>query len=220
MANDSPEAGDSVARLVIVRHGETVGNSSIRYHGRTDVPLSELGRRQMREVRFALLRRFGDRVFDPVFASPLSRACEGVEIITGNQPILIEEFVEVDFGDFEGLTTEEIRERYPAEFARWDRDRLDPGYAYPHGESRAAFIERVHRGAARMVKLIDEAHEGRGGNALMVAHRGVIRAIIQRLADIAPVIELASIHVLVRDDKAANWRPALLDDLSHLQPVK
>ena len=217
MANDLPEAGDGVARLVIVRHGETAGNSSIRYYGRTDVPLSELGRRQMGEVRRALVRRFGDRAYDPVFASPLSRAREGAEIITGREPILINEFVEVDFGDFEGLTAEEIRERYPTEFARWDRNRLAPDYAYPHGESRAAFVERVHRGVERMLMLIDEIREGRGGNALIVAHRGAIRAIIQRLANIAPVIELASIHVLVRKTKTSDWRAELVDDVNHLE---
>jgi broad specificity phosphatase PhoE len=216
VAEDSPQAGDGVTRLLLVRHGETVGNSSIRYYGRTDVPLAELGRRQMREVRDALVRRFGDRAFDPVFASPLSRAREGAEIITGREPVKIEEFLEVDFGDFEGLTAEEIRARYTAEFARWDRNRLDPAYAYPHGESRAGFVERVHRGVARMIQLIDDVHQERGGNAIVVAHRGVIRAIIQRLAKLAPVIELASVHILVSENDVADWRAELIDETAHL----
>ena len=70
-----------LTRLVIVRHGETVGNSSIRYYGRTDVALSELGRRQMCATRKALAQRFGGIAdpasFAPIFASPLSRAHEG-----------------------------------------------------------------------------------------------------------------------------------------------
>jgi broad specificity phosphatase PhoE len=210
-------------RLVIVRHGETVGNSSIRYHGRTDVALSDLGRRQMRATRDALAQRFGESStetwFAPIFASPLSRAHEGARIITGAEPILIEELVEIDFGAFEGLTAGEIRDRYPADFAYWNRHRLDPDYAYPQGESRAAFLDRVHRGVARMLTLIDQAHRGHGGNAVVVAHRGVIRAITQRLAEVAPIIELASIHCFVRDSLRTAWRAEFLDATDHLAGV-
>jgi len=205
-------------RLVIVRHGETVGNSRIRYHGRTDVELSSLGRDQMRAVRTALHQRIGDRGgihFDQVFASPLSRACEGAMIITGLAPLLIEEFAEVDFGAFEGLTAEEIRDRYPADFARWNRDRFEPAYAYPGGESRADFTARVERGVERMLAHLDIAHEA-GGNAIVVAHRGVIRLITQRLARAEPVIELASIHSLIRLAPGQDWRVELIDETGHL----
>ena len=219
MTNDSLQ-DRGFTRLVIVRHGETTGNSSIRYHGRSNVPLSQLGREQMRKVRRALVRRFGQCPLKPAFASPLSRARESAEIIIGREPILIEGFVEVDFGDFEGLTAGEIRERYPAEFARWDRNRLDPEYAYPRGESRAAFVERVHHGLAQMITVIDEVQGRRAGAALVVAHRGVIRAIIQRLSNVTPVIELASIHILIRNPKTSEWRTELIDDVSHLEAAK
>ena len=63
-------------RLVLVRHGETVGHSSIRYYGRTDVALSDLGRRQMRAAREWLAARDGASGFAPVFTSPLVRATE------------------------------------------------------------------------------------------------------------------------------------------------
>ncbi|HEX4209215.1 MAG TPA: histidine phosphatase family protein [Candidatus Binataceae bacterium] len=222
------------SRLVLVRHGETLGNSSIRYYGRTDIALSDLGRRQMRAARDALVRRFGDGLeephFDLVFASPLSRAREGATVITRARPILIEEFVEINFGAFEGLTGDEIRDRYPEEFAHWMRNRLDPAYVYPKGESRAAFLERVHRGVARMLAVIDHARGSCFGDteparpiqpeAILVAHRGVIRAVIQRLANISPIIELASIHSLVRDRSRSDWQAELLDDTSHLASIK
>jgi broad specificity phosphatase PhoE len=67
-----------------------------------------------------------------------------------------------------------------------------------------------------MFKLIDKAHEGRGGNAMVVAHRGVIRAMIQRLADVAPVIELASVHILVRESEGGDWRAEVVDETAHL----
>lgn len=170
----------------------------------------------MREVRDALVRRFSDYAFEPAIASPLSRAREGAMIIAEKAPVLIEEFTEVDFGDFEGLTAEEIRERYPAEFVQWERNRFDVAYTYPHGESRAAFNDRVNHGVDRTLKMIDETHRERSGTALVVAHRGVIRAIMQRLADVAPVIELASIQVLVRENDTSVWRCELIDETAHL----
>lgn len=163
-----------IDRLVLVRHGETVGNSSIRYYGRTDIELSELGRAQMRAARRWLQSRFGSTAFTTVVSSPLRRAVEGAAIITNAEPssqrpvaqgaaiigadhsiFQIKEFVEVDFGRFEGLTADEIRTRFPADFERWNRDRLDPGFTYPDGESRAEFALRVDRGIQRMLQVID-----------------------------------------------------------------
>jgi broad specificity phosphatase PhoE len=111
--------------LVLVRHGETVGNSSIRYYGRTDLELADLGRRQMIAARKWLARYFAGAPFALVCASPLRRALASARLIAGDAVsiVQIKGFVEVDFGRFEGLTADEIRLRYPDDFARWDRDR-------------------------------------------------------------------------------------------------
>jgi broad specificity phosphatase PhoE len=220
----SAAAPSGSSRLVIVRHGETVGNSSIRYFGRSDIALSGLGRRQMLATRAALAQRFGhsrdSTRFDPIFASALSRARESATIITGESPILIDEFVEIDFGAFEGLTADQIREHYPEDFARWTLHRLDPDYLYPQGESRAEFLRRVGRGVTRMLTVIDQTHGDLGGNAIVVAHRGVIRAITQRFANVSPVIELASIQSLIRDSARGAWRAEFFDDTVHLADIK
>jgi broad specificity phosphatase PhoE len=144
--------------IVLVRHGETVGNSSVRYFGRTDLELSELGRAQMRAARRRLRTHFGSARFAPVITSPLRRAMESATIIAGpdGSIVEIEEFVEVDFGRFEGLTAEEIAARYPTEFERWNSNRLDPAFSYPGGESRRDFIDRVERGIQRMLSMIGE----------------------------------------------------------------
>jgi broad specificity phosphatase PhoE len=216
----------SPVRLALVRHGETVGHSSIRYYGRTDVALSDLGRRQMRAAREWLAARDGARGFAPVFTSPLVRATESARIIAGKDAAAaaIEEFVEVDFGLFEGLTAEEIAERYPEEFRRWNSNRLAPDFVYPEGESRAAFVARVARGTARMLALWHDARAGGrvGSNALLVAHRGVIRAVVFQLTgELEPHIDLGSIHILEEepggaDLRIARWRPIALDLTEHL----
>jgi len=202
------------AELFLVRHGETEGQSSIRYHGRTDVALSDLGRAQMRAAASAL----GSRGFTRIFASTMIRATEGARLIAGEsgEPIeFLEEFVEVDFGLFEGLTAEEIRARYPAEFEQWDRDRLTSEYAYPGGESRAGFRARVERGLHRMLEMWDS--ERGDGPALLVAHRGVIRTIVRALVKVEPVIELGSIHIL---ERAPQWRVRELDIVGHLDGIE
>lgn len=209
-------------RLVLVRHGETVGHSSIRYYGRTDVALSGLGRRQMRAAREWLAARDGASGFAPVFTSPLVRATEAARIIAGRDvaAIPIEEFAEVDFGLFEGLTAEEIAARYPEEFRRWNANRLAPDFVYPEGESRAAFVTRVARGNARMLALWQDEHAG--SNSLMVAHRGVIRAVVRQLTGVLePYIDLGSIHILEQEQGGADlrtsrWRPIALDLTDHL----
>ena len=202
------------AELFLVRHGETEGQSSIRYHGRTDVALSELGRAQMRSVAATL----APRGFTHVFASTLGRAREGARLIAGESTpvVCLEELAEVNFGLFEGLTAEEIRARYPAEFERWNRNRLDTAYSYPGGESRAAFRARVEQGLRRMLEMWDNEHASGDGRALLVAHRGVIRTIVRALVKAEPVIELGSIHIL---ERASRWRVRELDITSHLEGV-
>ncbi len=216
--------------LILLRHGETVGNSSVRYHGRTDVALSHLGRLQMRAARQWLGTEFELTRFAPVISSPLQRAAEGAAIVAGTAvPIIeIKEFVEVDFGRFEGLTADEIRAEYPTDFERWNRDRLDPAFTYPGGESRRAFTQRVERGIKRMLELIDcpasstptATHSSAGGDAgLVVAHRGVIRIIADRLARVEPQIELGSIHILQRASAPGPWQTKAIDIVEHLATV-
>lgn len=197
-------------RLILVRHGETEGESSIRYHGRTDVALSDLGREQMRLAARAIHSPRAIE-FGHVFSSPLVRASEGARIVAGDSVsiVTIEEFAEVHFGLFEGLTADEIRERYPEEYARWNADRLAPTFSYPGGESRAAFAERVERGLERMLSHWTP----RDRDALLVAHRGVIRAVMRKLVNREPVVELGSINVL-RFDGA--WQAEALDLIDHL----
>lgn len=139
-------------RLVLVRHGETTGNSSIRYYGRTDVALSEAGRSAMHLVRNALSQRYGINHLALIFASPLIRARESARIIAGDGAAItvIEEFTEIDFGLFEALTAEEIAARYPLESEHWRRNRFALDYCYPGGESRSEFRERITRGVAQL----------------------------------------------------------------------
>lgn len=204
--------------LLLVRHGETVGNSRIRYFGRTDLELSPLGRAQMAAARGWIDQHFGAARIAPVMSSPMRRARESAAIISGDPaPIEIKQFVEVDFGRFEGLTAEEIAARFPEDFARWNRDRLDPAFTYPGGENRAAFMARVKEGIHAMLAAIAGRANPSGDDcALLVAHRGVIRIVTEELAGATPVIELGSLQALTHHG-GGRWRATILDAMEHLR---
>ncbi len=160
----------TIRRLILVRHGETNGESSLRYHGSADVELSPAGIARMHDVRRSL--RLDD--VDLVVASSLKRSWKAARLIANGAQIRLEsDLREIDFGRWEGLTREEIAASDPVAFADWQAG--VEGFEYPGGEQRAAFRERVLRALGRIL-----ATRGRG--ALVVAHKGVIRTIVESLA--------------------------------------
>ncbi|MFQ5418477.1 MAG: histidine phosphatase family protein [Myxococcota bacterium] len=156
-------------RIVLVRHGETTGNSRTRFHGSSDLPLSDEGRTQMREAAY----RLRTEAFDLVAASPLRRSWESASIVSGGAPVRLDsDFREVHFGRWEGLTAEEIEQGDPALYADWQAKA--PGFEYPSGEKRDDFRARVERGLARV-------EASTASQALLVVHKGVIRVIAEKL---------------------------------------
>jgi broad specificity phosphatase PhoE len=159
-------------RIVLLRHGNTVGNSHERFHGSSDVALSDEGREQVR----AAGRRLATEVFDVIAASPLRRAWQSAALLSGGNPVLlIPDFREIDFGRWEGLTAQEIEARDPVLYRAW-REHA-PDFEFPGGERRAAFRDRVARGFAELVRT-------RAENAFVVTHRGVIRALAEQLTGV------------------------------------
>ena len=198
-------------RITLVRHGETTGESSIRYYGATDVPLSALGEEQMRRAGAALA---GER-FDAVVSSRLQRARRGAVLVSRREPTQIAAFDEVNFGRWEGWTREEIETRDADHYRIWQRD-LD-SFVYPEGECRQAFRRRVSAGFAQLLA------EPPGENLLLVVHRGVIAVILSDVLELTPAdrrtleIDLGSIHVVERG--AAGWRSDVLNRIDHLNDV-
>ena len=158
---------ERLERLILARHGETEGLSSIRYYGATDIPLSDLGREQVLRARDWIV----GHAFEVVWASSLSRAAESARILAPCHAIRLEaDFREVDFGRWEGLTREEIAVHDPELFAVWQQDlaRFD----YPDGERRADFRARIARG-------LDRLRSSGASSALVVAHKGVVRTLLE-----------------------------------------
>jgi broad specificity phosphatase PhoE len=178
----------ALSRIAMVRHGETEGQSSIRFHGSSDVPLSDEGRAQLRQSA----RRLRREAFDLVVASNLRRSWEGASIVSGNAPVKLDpNFREIDFGRWEGLTAQEIEATDPVLYADWREGR--EGFDFPSGEPRADFRSRVETG-------IESLQASGAASVLLVCHKGVIRAIGEILTGqpLEYAVELAGIVSISR----------------------
>lgn len=151
--------------IVLLRHGETVYNEQRRYQGATDIPLSERGRAKL---------RVDDNAPDEVIVTPLCRTKQTAAILFPNaKQIVCDDLREMDFGDFEGRTYDEMKD--DAAYGAW----LDSGCetACPNGESRAAFCERV---CHAFEACVDEASARGEALLVIVAHGGTQMAALSR----------------------------------------
>ncbi|WP_055700910.1 MULTISPECIES: histidine phosphatase family protein [Streptomyces] len=157
--------------FILVRHGETVWHDGNRYAGRTDVELTSRGLLQAAALGAWAA---GERI-DAVASSPLSRArltAEPAARALGLVPRVDERLVEVDFGRGEGLTRDEMRERFPEELDAFLRDPV--AHHLPGGEDpRAAAV----RASAALFDLGDAFPDGR---VLVVAHSTLVRLVLCR----------------------------------------
>ena len=145
----------------LVRHAETEWSRSGRHTGHTDVPLLDEGRQRAREIapRLAVID------FGLVLVSPLERARETARLAGLGDPCQVrEDLLEWDYGDYEGVTTPEIREQRP-DWYLW-RDGV------PNGETADEI-------AARCDRVIDEI-VAVDGNVAIFAHGHILRALAAR----------------------------------------
>lgn len=149
------------ARIVIVRHGETEWSASGRHTSRTDLPLTDEGRRRASGLAGAL----SEWTFAVVLSSPLRRARETCEIAGfASRAELDDDLREWGYGEYEGLTTPEIRAENPDWFL-W-RD------GCPGGEQPSEVAARADRVLARLAAT--------DGDALVFAHGHLLRVLAAR----------------------------------------
>lgn len=166
-----------VGTLYLIRHGSTEADGVKRYKGTMDVPLSPEGEEEMkRTFKFisSTLEKSGKQL-DTVYCSGLKRALRSAEIITANlglRPVVVEKLHERHFGLWEGLTFEEIEERWPGEFKAWAQNPLK--HRPKEGESTLEVSERVN---GALDGILDN-HDGQ--TIAVVAHGGINRVILCR----------------------------------------
>jgi broad specificity phosphatase PhoE len=159
-----------------VRHGETDWNAERRLQGQLDIPLNDVGRLQSARCGGTLRGLIAARRKSPAdfafISSPLSRACETMEILRGalglpRKGYAVEpRLAELSFGQWEGLTYPEVRALDRSALALRERDRWN--FVAPQGESYEQLLMRVRAWHAGMQGDIIVAAHGGGARVLMV----------------------------------------------------
>ncbi|MDQ6776771.1 MAG: histidine phosphatase family protein [Actinomycetota bacterium] len=152
-------------RITVVRHGETEWSASLKHTSGTDVPLTLAGRRRAQELASVLAREYSI-----VLCSPLRRARETCELAGFTDPVIGPNLREWNYGEYEGLTTDEIRARRP-DWNLW-RD------GCPGGETPDQVAARADQVLARLRSV--------GGDALVFAHGHILRVLTARWVEMPP----------------------------------
>ncbi len=203
-----------MSRLLLVRHGITEFNSTRRFAGYSDVEMSTDGYRQVERLR----DRLANEKIDAIYSSDLKRALVTAEVISSGHKVDIvtcPELREMNYGNAEGLTFEEISRLYPevAELITNFSLRLK----FPGGESFEGFIERTIKFLNRLEKHAPSE------TILIVSHSGPLRVLVCNLLGIDQShwrqfrIDNASLSIMGTYPQRAII--SLLNDTSHLREV-
>lgn len=159
-----------VTRVYLMRHGEVANGGEKRYNGHIDVDITERGVEQMRRLADRLA---SGTALKALYCSDLIRSRRGAQIIserTGVPASALRSLRERSVGKWEGLTAEEILQRFPEEYSAWRGDLLH--YRPPEGECLLDVRNRVYPEYLRLVRL----HPGQ--EIAMLLHGGVNRIIL------------------------------------------
>lgn len=204
--------------ILLVRHGETAWNREGRYQGRTDIPLSDVGKAQVA----ALGRRLADIPLKLAYASPLARAKNTAEAIIGgrNIPLWLDAgLLEISHGEWEGQLASDVEISHAEMFGVW---RSKPGRSSPAGPG-AETLGDVETRAWAVLETIC-AQLGDGDTALVTAHDAVNRVILCRVMGL-PLERIwsfrqapAALNVLA-GPSLAELQIVRLNDSDHVGPL-
>ena len=176
----------------MVRHGETAWNAEGRVQGQLDIPLNDVGRAQARATAAVL----AEHDFTAIYCSDLMRVRQTAEPAAKKLalPVLyMAELRERHYGMFETLTYVEVREKFPAQYARF-RDK-DPDFDFEGGETLRGFNER----SLKAVRDLIARHQGE--QILVFTHGGVLEMVYRH----ARAVGLSSQRDFEIPNAAINW---------------
>ena len=205
-------------RFLLLRHAEAEGNAAGQTQGRIDNQLTERGRRQAATVAHSLAP------FEPaaLYSSPASRARETAGVIArecGLALVVDERLHELDHGDLDGRTIEDIRAQHADFIERW-RDEDIADLRFPGGET-------MGEAQARMLAALDEIAERHGAvDVAVVSHNLALKALLSHALGVRLSaarrfqLGLASLTVVERrpgeGDEPAGWSVVTLNERCHL----
>lgn len=202
-------------RLIIVRHAEAEGNYNRLFHGWYDSKLTEKGHKQAKRVA----ERLADIPIDVLYSSSLTRTLQTAQYIADKKQLPIirtDKMKEINGGDWENKTWEEIPKIYPKENYTWENE--PHTHQMPNGECMTEFYERI----LEEVKSIINKNSGK--NICIVTHGTAIRAILcrfygQTLEYMKNVYwhDNTSVTVVDYDDEKDAFEVLMEGDAEHLE---
>jgi broad specificity phosphatase PhoE len=164
-------ANGTKVELWLVRHGETEWSADGRHTSTTDIPLTEHGRERAVELR----DYFAGRKFAAVFVSPMQRAMETCKIAGyGDVAIVDKNLMEWNYGESEGKTTAEMREKYGPEWSVWTNELVG-------GETVDQVGERADKMIARALAAVAIGpNAGKSAQVALFAHAHILRILASR----------------------------------------
>ena len=158
-----------MAKLYLIRHGETDYNNALRFQGQTDIPLNRKGIEQAEKAAAF----FRDIPLQAIYTSTLIRAKTTAEIIAGVKGMELQEtdaLREMSFGIWENMNSKDIQKKYAKEWK--DFFSSPPNTTIPQGESMSDVQKRAY---PTVQEILDRYPEG---DVAFVAHGGIIRVLI------------------------------------------
>lgn len=155
-------------KLYIVRHGATELNGTDIFRGRRDIPLSDKGKKESAQIA----EYFSGKTIKRIIASPLTRAQETAAVIseaTGAPIDTRDEFIDMHFSGWEGLTVDEVQKRFPVQLEAWTK--WPQKFRIRGGENLTNVRRRVVQGLQRI-------EEEDGGDIVVVTHRVICKLIV------------------------------------------
>jgi broad specificity phosphatase PhoE len=162
-------------RIILVRHGHVEGIRPRRFRGRENIPLTDLGRAQA-EVTARRIAELWQ--YDAVYTSPLDRCvATGAAIAKGSTAPsrILDSLIEIDYGDWQWKTHEEINRTFPELYAKW---RTTPHlFRFPQGEALQELVARV----ADTLRYVLQDYRDR--TVVLVSHNTVCRVLLMQVLD-------------------------------------
>jgi probable phosphoglycerate mutase len=201
-----------MTKIILMRHGQTEWNRVERFRGHADVPLNETGLAQAEAT--------GQRVaseWQPtaIYSSPLSRAVRTAEAIARHFSLDVLPYpglIDIDYGEWQGLTPDEARQRWPAEIDAWYN--APETARIPGGES----LQELRQRAMNTVNELAASHPGQ--TIVLVGHTVINRIILLGVLGLGNErfwrLRQEPCAINVFEAEAGDFTLALFNDTSHL----
>ncbi len=201
-------------RIYLIRHAETETTIEDRFAGSQDMPLAPEGREHAEE----LATRLAQFRIDAVYSSPLHRATETAQMVAdrhGVSVVSVDALREISHGHWEGMSRAEVEQKYPDEYADYERDPYD---FHPEGGDSAKSV--VERAAPALIEIVRNHPDG---NVAVVSHKATNRLLIgyflgidlKRYRDL--IAQRAACLNVLDFSSETQCKLFLLNDISHYE---